>query len=108
MNVSGPHPFALFITSASTVKRGNVRAGPWPVAGRFRRLTATRTAAPVIPSSAAVADGVNESPAGSATGAASRRREVSQSAARAASASRGNMNPHPESSAVMRPVVRRT
>lgn len=91
---------------ASTVERGNVRALPLPVAARFSRFTAARTAAPLMQSSFATSPGVNESPAGSSAGAPSRRRAFSQSAAFPASASSKNTNPHPESIAAMRPVVR--
>ena len=44
---------------------------PLPVAVRFSRFTAARTAAPLTPSNFAASAGVKESPVGSATGAAS-------------------------------------
>ena len=79
---------------------------PFPIAGRFNRFTAARTAAPEIPSSFAASPGLKEAPAGSAAGAASRRRLFNHSAAFPGSASIGKTNPHPTSSAEMRPMVR--
>lgn len=81
---------------------------PLPVAVKPSRFKAERTAAPLLPSNFAVSAGVNESLAGSATGAASRRSEFNHSAALPASASNGKANSHLANSAESRAAVWRT